>query len=70
MVGGIAAGQAIALAFMPFLTRLYGPESFGIAAAFAAIVNIITLVATMGYVNAIVMPESDEDAAILEDVSE
>lgn len=61
--GGIAAGQAIALAFMPFLTRLYGPESFGVAAAFAAIVNIITPVATMGYANAIVMPESDEDAA-------
>lgn len=61
--GGIAAGQAIALAFMPFLTRLYGPEAFGIAAAFAAIVNIITPVATMGYANAIVMPESDEDAA-------
>ncbi|WP_169393137.1 MULTISPECIES: lipopolysaccharide biosynthesis protein [Psychrobacter] len=61
--GGIAAGQAIALAFMPFLTRLYGPESFGIAAAFAAIVNIITPVSTMGYANAIVMPESDEDAA-------
>ncbi|MEN8626673.1 lipopolysaccharide biosynthesis protein [Psychrobacter proteolyticus] len=61
--GGIAAGQAIALAFMPFLTRLYGPESFGIAAAFAAIVNIITPISTMGYANAIVMPESDRDAA-------
>lgn len=61
--GGIAAGQGIALIFMPFLTRLYGPEAFGIAAAFAAIVNIITPVATMGYANAIVMPESDEDAA-------
>lgn len=61
--GGIAAGQAIALIFMPFLTRLYGPEAFGIAAAFAAIVNIITPVANMGYANAIVMPESDDDAA-------
>lgn len=61
--GGIAAGQAIALVFMPFLTRLYGPESFGIAAAFAAIVNITTPISTMGYANAIVMPESDRDAA-------
>lgn len=61
--GGVAAGQAIALAFMPFLTRLYGPEAFGIAAAFAAIVNIITPISTMGYANAIVMPESHEDAA-------
>ena len=61
--GGIAAAQAISLAFMPFLTRFYGPEAFGIAAAFAAIVNIITPISTMGYANAIVMPDSDEDAA-------
>ena len=63
--GGIAAGQAIAMAFMPFLTRLYGPKDFGIAAAFAAVVSIITPIATMGYANAIVMPESDEEAAAI-----
>lgn len=60
--GGIAAAQAIAFAFMPFLTRLYGPAAFGVAAAFAAIVNIITPIATMGYANAIVMPDSDDEA--------
>ncbi|WP_201553532.1 oligosaccharide flippase family protein [Psychrobacter immobilis] len=63
--GGIAAGQAIAMIFMPFLTRLYRPEDFGIAAAFTAIVSIITPIATMGYANAIVMPDSDEDAAAI-----
>ena len=63
--GGIAAAQAIALIFMPFLTRLYGPEAFGIAAAFAAIVNIITPLATLGYANAIVMPDSDDAAAAI-----
>lgn len=61
--GGIAAAQAIAFAFMPFLTRLYGPSAFGIAAAFTAIVSIIMPIATMGYANAIVMPDNDEDAS-------
>lgn len=61
--GGIAVAQVISLTFMPFLTRLYGPESFGIAASFAAILNIITPISTMGYANAIVMPETDEDAS-------
>lgn len=61
--GGIAIAQAIAFAFMPFLTRLYGPEAFGIAAAFAAIVSMVTPIATMGYANAIVMPVDDDDAA-------
>lgn len=60
--GGIAAGQAITLAFSPFITRLYGPEAFGAAAAFAAMVSIITPLATFGYANAIVMPDSEEDA--------
>ena len=63
--GGIAASQAIALAFSPFLTRLYGPEAFGFAAAFATMVSILTPLATLGYANAIVMPDRDEDAGAL-----
>lgn len=59
---GIAAAQAISLAFMPLLTRLYGPEAFGALAAFTAVVNIITPLATLGYANAIVMPETEEGA--------
>lgn len=61
--GGIAAGLVISFVFMPLLTRLYGPEAFGVAAAFAAIVSIVTTLATLGYGHAIVMPDSDEDAA-------
>lgn len=58
---GIAAAQAISLAFMPFLTRLYGPEAFGALAAFAAILNIIMPLATLGYANAIIMPKTEEE---------
>lgn len=59
---GIAAAQAISMAFMPFLTRLYSPEAFGALAAFTAILNIITPLATLGYANAIVMPKIEEEA--------
>lgn len=59
---GIAAAQAISFAFMPFLTRLYGPEAYGALAAFMAMVGIITPLATLGYANAIVMPASEEGA--------
>lgn len=58
---GIAAAQAISLAFMPFLTRLYAPEAFGALAAFTAILNIITPLATLGYANAIVMPKIEKE---------
>src|SRR5690606_25432199 len=59
---GVAAAQAISLAFAPFLTRFYGPEAFGALAAFTALVTILTPLATLGFANAIVMPERDEDA--------
>ncbi|RCV91017.1 lipopolysaccharide biosynthesis protein [Billgrantia montanilacus] len=62
---GIAAAQAISLVFAPFLTRLYGPEAFGALAAFTAMINIITPLATLGYANAIVMPETDEGATAI-----
>lgn len=60
---GVASAQAISLIFMPFLTRLYSPEAFGALAAFTAIINIIMPLATLGYSNAIIMPETEEGAA-------
>lgn len=61
--GGIAVAQAITLAFTPFLTRLFSPEAFGASAAYAAVLNIILPLATLGYANAIVQPATDEAAA-------
>lgn len=63
VASGIAAAQAISLAFMPVLTRLYGPRPFGELAAFTAVVGIVTPIATLGYANAIVMPRTEEGAA-------
>lgn len=63
VASGIAAAQAISLAFMPLLTRLYGPRAFGELAAFTAVVGIVTPLATLGYSNAIVMPRTGEGAA-------
>jgi O-antigen/teichoic acid export membrane protein len=59
---GIAVAQGISLAFMPILTRMYGPEAFGVLGVFTAVVNIITPVATLSYANAIVLPDTDEEA--------
>lgn len=63
--GSIALVQAINLIAMPFITRLYGPESFGTAAAFFSILTILTPIATLGYANAIALPEHDNDALAL-----
>lgn len=63
--GGIAAAQAIAILFMPILTRIYGPSAFGTAASINAIIGMAAPLATMGYAYAIVLPERDEKAAVI-----
>src|SRR5690606_34121366 len=60
--GGVAAAQAISVAFTPLLTRLYDPEAFGILAAYTAILSIMAPMATLGYANGIVIPETEDGA--------
>lgn len=62
LAGGSVAGQIISLAFSPIITRLYGPEAFGILGVFTSVVSIGIPAATLGYAYAIVLPARDEDA--------
>lgn len=62
MAGGVFLSQIITILLSPILTRLYGPESFGLIASFLAIVNILTVVATLRYENVLVMPDKDQIA--------
>lgn len=50
------------MAFAPIITRLYGPEAFGILGTFMAILGVLTPIAALTYPIAIVLPKSDTDA--------
>jgi lipopolysaccharide exporter len=65
LVSGTTVSQLLLIIVAPFLTRLYGPEAFGIAALFTSITSIITAVSCLGYELSILLPESDRDAANL-----
>jgi O-antigen/teichoic acid export membrane protein len=65
VAGGTALAQLIAAVFSPVLTRLYGPEAFGILGVFTAMVAIIVPASTLGYGIAVVLPSSDRDARSL-----
>jgi O-antigen/teichoic acid export membrane protein len=65
VVGGTAAAQAITFAFSPLITRLYGPEVFGVQGIFLSVVGIITPLASLGYGASIVLPSSDGEARTL-----
>jgi len=65
LVSGTGLAQIIGLAAAPILTRLYGPEAFGIAALFAAITGVLVVLACLRYELSIVLPKEDEEAANL-----
>lgn len=65
LVGGTTLAQALTILAAPIITRMYGPEAFGLSALFASITGIIAVVACLRYELAIMLPEKDEDAANL-----
>lgn len=69
LVSGTAFAQILGILAMPFLTRLYEPEAFGTLAIFTSITGILGVIVCMRYELAIMLPESDEEAANLLAVS-
>lgn len=59
---GTAGAQAITMAFSPVITRLYGPEAFGLLGTFTATLAIFMPIAALTYPIAIVLPKKDDDA--------
>jgi lipopolysaccharide exporter len=63
LVTGTTIAYIITILAAPFITRLYGPEAFGLAALFTSITGIIGVVACLRYELAVVLPKSDKEAA-------
>lgn len=62
VASGTAGAQAITMALSPIITRLYGPEAFGLLGTFMATLGVVTPIAALAYPIAIVLPKSDDDA--------
>jgi O-antigen/teichoic acid export membrane protein len=62
LMTGTTIAQAIPIALMPLLTRMYTPEDFGMFALFIAVTTTIAAVAGARYESAIMLPSKDEDA--------
>lgn len=50
------------MVFAPVITRIYGPEAFGVQGVFMSLVNPLSTVAALTFPIAIVLPKSDNDA--------
>ncbi len=65
IAGGTTFAQILSVLATPVLTRIYGPESYGLLALFISIVAIIGVVACLRYELAIMLPKKDADAVNL-----
>ena len=65
LAGGTAGSQVITVAAAPILTRLYGPESFGVLATYVSILALLNVVSSLRYELAIAVPEDDDEAIAL-----
>jgi len=59
---GTALAQFIAIILSPIITRLYGPESFGVLGIFSGIIHIFAPIFALTYPIAIVLPKGDIEA--------
>ncbi|WP_017798109.1 lipopolysaccharide biosynthesis protein [Oceanobacillus kimchii] len=62
MATGTIGAQIIKMGFSPIITRLYGPEAFGIMGVFISVIQIIIPIAALTYPFAIVLPKNDINA--------
>lgn len=69
LMTGTVMAQAIPIAIIPILTRVFTPEDFGLLALYGACVAILSVVATGRYEIAIMLPKEDEDARVLLQIS-
>ena len=62
LFSGTSIAQLIPIAITPILTRIYGPEDFGVFALYTSIVAILSVLATGRYELAILIPKKNVDA--------
>lgn len=65
VAGGTAAGQALSILASPVLSRLYGPDDFGLLSVYGSVTSIVAVVSSLSYHQAIPAPEKDEQGANL-----
>ncbi len=65
LMTGVGLAQVLNIGAYPILTRLYGPEDFGLLAVLTSFCMPISVAAAFGYEPAVVLPEKNEEAASL-----
>lgn len=62
LAGGTVAGQLLAVATAPLITRLYTPFDFGVQSVFGSLLGVLATVACLSYEQAVPLPKEDTEA--------
>ena len=62
LVSGTVIAQIAGILLIPIITRIFGPEIYGVAATFISLVSVIAVIGCMRYELAILLPKDDRDA--------
>ncbi|MGL9700827.1 hypothetical protein Q7I63_15045, partial [Escherichia coli] len=65
IASGTPLAQLINLAAIPLITRLYGPEAYGMMGSFMSIVNVLIPLSALSYPIAVVLPRKDTVSNII-----
>lgn len=63
LVSGTAIAQVAGLLFVPWITRLYGPEAFGGLGYFSSLLGFLTPLAALCYPLGLDIAQADERSA-------
>lgn len=69
VASGTVSGQVVVFAFSPLITRIYGPEIFGLQGVFLALISILSPIVALRYPLAIVVAKNDGEAQQLSRLS-
>ncbi|WP_422123944.1 lipopolysaccharide biosynthesis protein [Planococcus sp. X10-3] len=62
IASGTAMAQIIGIIFSPIITRIYGPVAYGILGVFVSLTAIVSVIVSLTYPMAIVLPKEDKEA--------
>jgi len=65
LITGTALGQMITLLVSPILTRLYSSDDFGILAVYFSVASILSVMISLRFDMAVVLPSDDDEAVDL-----
>ena len=65
LAGGTVLGNAILVLVLPILTRLYGPDAFGMLGVYMSLLDVLAVAACLRLDLATPLPTADEDGMSL-----